>query len=1021
MANDITTLAIEIQSQEAERNLRTFNELLSLSSQTANKMEKVSIEVDVQAALEQLQALKAGYDYLSASAQNVNFDTSASPVSGAPTIDTEALNAIKEFFVTSSEMSKAFREEMEQFNEAVKKLEDDTMKVASAGGKNNSTMRGAATVSREYAAALKELLAAQKEMEKASAKADEDGRALNAADEDAAAVKKKLISAQRELKAVTEALNATHNGAGGDIISLSQKEENLKNRISELKTVYEETRNAAEKFNAKLEDSAAKADAASAKYKEIKAKVEAMPKDPMGGAAQSTETFAEKAKLCGGQLTKLARGFNSVAMMAGGAIPGVAGLGRAISMFGMVNPYVAAATLAIGASVAVYHEYNEIMQDTAVAARDMAAEQAKVAESFKKEAQERQGNLDRLSVLNSYENLYDVEKEESRKIVEKLTAAYKGLGIQYDALTGKVTNLAEVSKKMSEQDRQRLLEEQERTVEMARSAASTQLSESQRESIGWFKNLNSGFFGIDLPSMGMPSAQGYADRVYAYINGAKDIEDQLKRVNEMILELDKMRQKGGISAWGNDAKNFSEHLKKSREALLEYKKQSEIYKQIREDSGVGGGRSEEEISNSIRSREAKLQTAKNASRSAEEKYADNVAEIEKLIEKKQKLSDLDRNANAAEYVGKNITAAEALLDVETEITNRTRERLAYEKQLDALSAKIEAQKRLWNMDESGNIVGKKSDAEIRSDRDRQIEELQREISALSSNENQDALTKKKVLEAQIKLNTLQQERIADEDAAKAAQMRAEEAKRGLVIDQNGNIVREQDEQEIANALKAEIDAQRDKVAKLTQGTKERYEAEAELTKLLRQQYADQKKAQEKAQKEQQATNDAQKRAEEAKKGFVWDSKGNIVRKKNEAELQKEREAEIKAAKAKVAATKAGTKERYEAEAELRKLQAADFNAREKKTGGDGSLGMMKEEQKVNSNMVKAVNAGSTEAMALQARNFTRGADPEKKVETSLKEIEKLNREIRDFVQLCQNYLNDIQVSSNDIANKVMTI
>ena len=56
MANDITTLAIEIQSQEAERNLRTFNELLSLSSLTAKKMEKVSIEIDVQGALAQLRA-----------------------------------------------------------------------------------------------------------------------------------------------------------------------------------------------------------------------------------------------------------------------------------------------------------------------------------------------------------------------------------------------------------------------------------------------------------------------------------------------------------------------------------------------------------------------------------------------------------------------------------------------------------------------------------------------------------------------------------------------------------------------------------------------------------------------------------------------------------------------------------------------------------------------------------------------------------------------------------------------------
>ena len=96
MPNDITTLAIEIQSQEAERNLRTFNELLSLSSQTAKKMEKVSIEIDVQGALAQLNALKAGYRALAASAKNLTFD-----IGGAfspPTIDGGALKSLKELF-----------------------------------------------------------------------------------------------------------------------------------------------------------------------------------------------------------------------------------------------------------------------------------------------------------------------------------------------------------------------------------------------------------------------------------------------------------------------------------------------------------------------------------------------------------------------------------------------------------------------------------------------------------------------------------------------------------------------------------------------------------------------------------------------------------------------------------------------------------------------------------------------------------------------------------------------------------
>ena len=1207
MPNDITTLAIEIQSQEAERNLRTFNELLSLSSQTAQKMEKVSIEIDVQDALAQLQALKAGYNDLAASAQNLHLDMGGGvSATGAPTIDTEALNALKEFFTTSAEMSKTFREELEQFSEAVKKLEADSIKVSSAGGKSAGSMRGGAAVSREYAAALRELCAAQKEMEKAVAQADEAMKATVAADQDAAAVKKRLTQAQRELATVSAQLAATHSGMGGDIIGLSEKEEYLKNKVAELKNVYAEAKAAAEKFNQKLEASAEKADLASAKYKELKAKVEAMPQNPMGGASESVQTFAQKAKLAGTQLTKLARGFNSVAMLAGGAIPGVAGLGRAISMFGMVNPYVAAAALAIGACVAVYKEYDKVMQDTAVAAREMAAEQAKLANSFKKEAQERQSNLDRLAVLNSYENLYDVEKEESRRIVEKLTAAYKGLGIQYDALTGKVSNLAEITRQMSEQDRQSLLAKQEAAVEMARSAATTQLAESQRNSIGWFRNLNTGTFGMsggfDIDLFGIPitrkqSAQGYADEWYNYINSAKDLEEQIKRINQAILHLDEIRRKGGTNAWALDAKNWSEELKKSREQLLEYQKQWKILKEMRDASGVGGGRSEKAISESLRAREAKLQAARNASKTPTEKYEENIAALERLYAKRQELAALDQKSEVV-YGGKKITAAEALLDIETEITNRTRERLTYEKQLEALTAKIEAQKRLWNMDEDGNIVSKKSDAERRADRNSRIDELQNQIRELKAQLDmigdtdpaQGHQLQRDIAKAQLELNALQQERIADAERAKreaeladtakkrlaearkayvidadgnivrkktseelaaalaaevaaakqraeaarkraaesaaneqaaaqaeaelaalrkqqaelaakynarkkslpetgedpeeddpelarmgddlaklkerieaakkraedarrkaattgsaaevanaeadvtrlqarllaekdaldAAKRRAEEAKRGLVFDQQGNIVREQTQAELAKALQDEIDAQRDKVSKLKIGTKERYEAEAELTRLLRRQYDEQKQAAEKAKRERQATADAKKRADDAKKGFVWDAQGNIVRRKNEAELAKEREKEIAAAKAKVAATKAGTKERYEAEAELRRLQAADFAAREQK-GGDGSLGMMKDEKKVNSNLVKGVDARSSEALALQARNFTRGSDPEKKVETSLKEIEKLTVQIRDFVTECKNFLDDISTDSNDIANKIVTL
>ena len=59
MPNDITTLAIEIQSQEAERNLKSFYEMMTVASQTAGKMEKVSISMDAGQAI--AHGSKGGY------------------------------------------------------------------------------------------------------------------------------------------------------------------------------------------------------------------------------------------------------------------------------------------------------------------------------------------------------------------------------------------------------------------------------------------------------------------------------------------------------------------------------------------------------------------------------------------------------------------------------------------------------------------------------------------------------------------------------------------------------------------------------------------------------------------------------------------------------------------------------------------------------------------------------------------------------------------------------------------------
>ena len=106
MPNDITTLAIEIQSQEAERNLRTFNELLSLSSTTAQKMEKVSIAVDVTQAVAQLRALRESYAEVASAAGSMSLDIPAIP---SPDINASALEELKTFFAQSLEASRGLR------------------------------------------------------------------------------------------------------------------------------------------------------------------------------------------------------------------------------------------------------------------------------------------------------------------------------------------------------------------------------------------------------------------------------------------------------------------------------------------------------------------------------------------------------------------------------------------------------------------------------------------------------------------------------------------------------------------------------------------------------------------------------------------------------------------------------------------------------------------------------------------------------------------------------------------------
>lgn len=1066
MPNDITTLAIEIQSQEAERNLRTFQELLTLSSQTAHKMEKVSIEVNAEQAISQLQTMREVYEGIAAAGKNIAFEMPKMPeITAVPEMsmqsDPEALRALQEFFETSREMSQSLREEMEQFSEAMRKVEADTEKVSTAGGRSIGTMRGGMAVSREYAMAVRELNAAQREMEKAIVQADEAMKATAAADEDAAAVKKRLTQAQRELASVSKQLADTHNGMGGDIIGLSQKEDMLKNKVAELKIVYEEAKGAAEKFNLKLEESAAKADMASAKYRELKSKVELMPK-PVGNTTESIQTFSEKAKLAGRDITKLTRGISGIASVAGTAIPGISGLGRAISMLGMGNPYLAAAAVAVGACVAVYHEYDKVMQDTAVSAHEMAEAQAKAASAFKKEAEDRQGDLDRLAVLNSYQSLYDVEKEESRKIVEKLTSAYKDLGIQYDAITGKVSNLAEVTKRLSEQDRKRVLEEQKDAVKRAQEAAETQLAESQRNSVSWFKNvLTMDYPGGRLPGRGKTAKQ-QADEWYAYINSAEDVEEKIKRIDEAISKLHNVRRKG---SWGQrfllDAENFSNQLNKSRTALLEYQKQIKILNGIQDRNGVGG-RSEKEISKSLQAREEKLRAARFAGMSVQEKNSYNEEKIENLIKKRQEIA-AKNSRDAVVYNGENITAAEALLTIDTEIRNRIQDRLKYKKQLDALEEKSEQRKQrqsertkretealkarletirdTYVLDSKGNAIRRKNSIEQAEMRSKKIQELKGKIDTLLK--TTPALRRDATEEDLITWGRRFNPATGKMDGAQK-----QAGWRGVLPDGNGGVMTEVGVGTKINGKEVEIplivpestEEDLKRIAKIANGkltdipddlmekaiafAQKRIAAgkspffngdkrderlrrittsdsiERDLLKYQSKLYG----LQGEQIKSKEASKREQEQVEAIKRPFVYDKKGNIIREKSEKELAETRKQEIAALQKKLKnELNVGTPEYYKAQKELERLKQEEFRERQKSSFSNVGFSQMQ----AHNSMVQGIEAKSSQALRLESRNFN-------KPDNLWKSLEKIQTKIYD-------HLNDFKPNIATIADGIGAI
>lgn len=277
MATDITTLAIALQSKEAENSLKTFNELLVSGSKNAERMERLPIGVDVNAAMRELSAFKASYEDIAKTAGDIHFDigmnmpTKLTPPPIEPSVDATALNELRAIFKQTNE---EIQRETEGVSQSISKMGSEAARASEAVRASADGTAMAAQSAKEHSAAIRELAAAQKKMESASLQAAQAEQKASDASQRAAEIKKQLTEISRQRNALlAEEASSKQNGGNLDD-SRAQKIKAMAQEVTGLRLAYEEAQAEADKFALKLQTTAAKADEARMRYEAAKAAVE---------------------------------------------------------------------------------------------------------------------------------------------------------------------------------------------------------------------------------------------------------------------------------------------------------------------------------------------------------------------------------------------------------------------------------------------------------------------------------------------------------------------------------------------------------------------------------------------------------------------------------------------------------------------------------------------------------------------------------------------------------------------------
>lgn len=786
MPNDITTLAIEIQSQEAERNLKSFYEMMVFASQTAGKMEKVSISMDAGQAIAQLRELRTVYEEIAAAGSKIAFDLPLVPnVTAASEVDTSALAELKAFFSQNLELSQALREEMVNFNAELEKIDARSAKVATSHGGAESGARAAAAAHGEYAATLREVANAQKEYDAAVAKSDEAMREVTAADADAAEVKRMLTDTQREYaKALREWSDAYHSYAS-NAGELEKKKDRLKNKVAELAKTYDEAAAKAEKLNAKLEEAGDKTDAAKIKYDGLKQKLDAMPA-PMELTVRKTEDFSVTARGAATHVTKMARGFNAVAFATGASIPGLNKVGQIIGTFAYAGPVIGGIVVGVGALAAGIKYLWDESQRGYKLTHEYAVQSLADARSMQSGWAESGKGWNRLGELASVDFMTAEQHREAASLIEVMTEAYGKLGIEIDKTTGRLTGYAHAREAATAAEREAAIMAAEDAVEETTADLSNEKDRFGKGYSGsWFQPLRI-------------LQQHTIKARFQEMSGLSDME-QLKYLMQWQAHLKDVARGKQNYRWKDEKGEWTDRVKLEQIGVGTYI------------PSVDTGDAQRELS--------VLKTLIG-------KYKDLI-EAKKIAGKVkgQDTETYNRQVEALEKQRKKL-AEGVVVDSSGNARLKTQAELYQEQQM-RLAEIARIQNELRGKDPtavSGEAAakGKKNGVYLA---ELEVERLRLLNSTLKYEER---ITQEKERQAE--------KTRRDNEARNAAKKQFEAGRRNYVYDKRGNIVREKTDREKDRDLSKEIAAAEAKAQNAPKGSKEYYQAMQELDRLKQEQF-----------------------------------------------------------------------------------------------------------------------------------------------------------------------------------------